>query len=204
MNSAATLPVEPAPSRGLVPVKAHPAGEHSGVEMAPTWVKIGEDVSRDELDALVRDLAEREQRGQEARWQLGDALGAMERRHGVTYRDVAATLGRTERTIYNWVSLAGGIPAEVRRADVAWRTHRAVQQLANPEDQRRWLARAAEENLSEEELRALIERDENSAASAERERGGSNLEDRAPDNCPTCGQSLPQGMPAHILEEVAS
>ena len=80
---------------------------------------------------------------------------AIESHPGEQYDVAARITGLDPRTVENYASVSRRVPLGVRRADLKHSIHMAVTRL-DPADQAIWLARAAENSWTREELRTAI------------------------------------------------
>jgi hypothetical protein len=138
-----------------------PAGEDfeiEGVELTPVSAIVRGELSATQIGDAIERVARRE-RG--VRWWLGDLLAFSEdREHGVTYPQWAERTGLARETLYNRAALARAVPPRVRlpEDELSWAKHRPVEVIKDEERQEMWLARAADENWSEEKLRDEIDK----------------------------------------------
>src|SRR5205807_1474521 len=73
------------------------------------------------------------------------------------YRRVAKLTGMREDHLRQLASVAHRVEFMVRDHKLPWGHHRAVAKLRDPEEQRRWLAEAARDGLTRDQLREQIE-----------------------------------------------
>lgn len=116
-----------------------------------------------------------------SRWALFDTLRTIEMRHGDLVAQAAELTGLAPSTIENGMSIVNKVPRSRRRAGVHFSTHAEVTALG-PNEQRRWLKTAEEENLTKIELRARIR--------AEKD-GHPDILDPEQEICPTCHRPMP-------------
>lgn len=90
---------------------------------------------------------------QALQWWAGDLLLYGAHHYRGALLEVVKLTGLSRDTILDYVRIAREV--KYRRADVSYSHHRVVATLS-PEDQRKWLDKAAEQKLSVKDLKALI------------------------------------------------
>jgi hypothetical protein len=111
------------------------------------------DLDLDSFEAVARFLG-RIHDG--SKWWIADLLLEAEARFGESAYQIAAATGRSERTLANWVWVASRVPRSRRRGELSFSHHVLVAPMKYPE-QRRWLQRAIDAQLSSRELRDEIQ-----------------------------------------------
>ena len=86
------------------------------------------------------------------RFAIGDAIRQGEELFGDDAYQAFENLGLSEEGMREYLRVALAVPRSRRRRDVSWSHHRAVAAL-DPVEQKTWLKRAADENLSHHALR---------------------------------------------------
>lgn len=86
------------------------------------------------------------------RFAIGDAILLGEELYGEKAYQAIEEMNLTEDQRQEYVRVAKRVPRSVRREGVTWSNHRAVAALPLPE-QKAWLKRCAEEDLSAAQLR---------------------------------------------------
>jgi len=119
-----------------------------------TGVSIPEDASEDEwleLIGIVRKLNEAIQ------WTIGDLVNYAENTYpwGEKYNELAEKTGYSEKTLREYAYVARRIHPDIRRDDLSFGHHQLVTALS-PEAQMHWLAEAAANGWSVNDLRAAI------------------------------------------------
>lgn len=89
------------------------------------------------------------------RFAIGDAIKLGEELYGEKVYQALELLNLSEAGRQEYVRVAGRVPRSYRRKDLSWSHHRAVAALA-PLEQKAWLKRAADENLSHHQLRDAL------------------------------------------------
>jgi hypothetical protein len=129
-----------------------PAGDlpniEANVEFRDTGLTIADGLDAADWFALVSRLGSL---AASAPWWLGDALAYGEHKYGEKYTAVAKATGRSEKTLRNYVYVATHVAPANRFALLPWGIHRVVASLT-PEEQRRWLQLAEENDWTAEEL----------------------------------------------------
>jgi len=117
--------------------------------LTPTALVVEDEaMGRDRWAAVLREVGPTAARS----WYAGDLLAFGERQYGDgTYEAAADALGYGVGSLRNLASVSRRVPPEVRRPDLPWRAHRVVAKL-DPTEQRDWLARAAENDWTTDEL----------------------------------------------------
>jgi hypothetical protein len=87
---------------------------------------------------------------------IGDWINYGEKRYGKKYEEAMAKTGLANQTLKDYAYVARKIESSLRQDDLDFSIHAAVAKLKDPEDQRRWLAIAAEKGLSVQRLRKSI------------------------------------------------
>lgn len=88
-------------------------------------------------------------------WHLGDLLNFGEAKFGDKYHQVINDFGVDGQTIANWKWVANKVPPNVRRKDLTFQHHMNVAKL-EPEDQAKWLEKAAKGEWPAGELRSRL------------------------------------------------
>jgi hypothetical protein len=86
------------------------------------------------------------------RFAIGDAIRLGEELYGEEAHQALELLGLSEAGRMEYVRVALQVPRSRRRSDLSWSHHRAVAALP-PAEQKTWLRRAVEEQLSHHQLR---------------------------------------------------
>lgn len=89
------------------------------------------------------------------RFAIGDAIRQGELLFGEDAYQAIELIGLSEKGKLEYVRVSAKVPRSVRRKDLSWSHHRAVAALPVPE-QREWLARSVDEQLSHHELRDAL------------------------------------------------
>lgn len=89
------------------------------------------------------------------RFAIGDALIAGEQLYGDDAYQSFEELNLSEDARFEYRRVSAKVPFSRRRKGLSWSHHRAVASLEPPE-QKQWLRRAAEENLSHHQLRDAL------------------------------------------------
>ena len=92
---------------------------------------------------------------QAAGFLIGDYLLYGEHTYGEKYTQAALLIGLSPQTLTNYASIAKRVPPGRRNASVSFSIHGEVASLS-PEEQERWLAIAASERLTKQEVRERI------------------------------------------------
>jgi len=126
--------------------------------------------------------------GRCSQWWIGDWIRYGTAKWGEKYAEAARVTGYDVASLRNMAWVASRFDLSLRSDKLTWSHHVLLAPL-EPDEQRRWLQRAAEERLSvadlRVELRALREGDrEPSTAAAATGRGDADLV------CPHCGHAL--------------
>jgi hypothetical protein len=108
------------------------------------------------------------------RFAIGDAILLGEKLYREQAYQAIEQIGLSEKGRLEYVRVAEKVPRSVRRPDVSWSHHRAVATLP-PNEQKLWLERAADEQLSHHDLREAL-RD--------------NAPPAHPATCRCCGRAL--------------
>ena len=111
-----------------------------------------------------------------SRWYIADLLEYVEMRYGEYVAQVAEATKLAPQTIENILSIGRRVPPERRVDGVTFSVHAEVASL-EPQDQRRWLKVAKDENLTKMELRGKIKPELPPAV-------------RPTMNCPHCGEEI--------------
>lgn len=101
-------------------------------------------------------------------WILGDFIIEGESRYGETYTQAINVTGRHLQTLMNYASLCRQYPKAARHPALSISLHDAVRAL-EPDKRQRWLALAAENTWSRQELRTRMQ-----AAAAQPSNNGDN------------------------------
>jgi len=148
---------------------------HPRVTFTELTAKAAIDISFDDWEAAVAQVAPAQR---SATWWLGDLLAHGEQRQwGETYAVAAAVTNRTRGYLRNLAYVSRQVAPSSRRADIPWRAHRAVAPLA-ADEQREWLATAAAEGWTADELERKLRQG----------RSRNEFPDPERDSCPTCGR----------------
>jgi 3,4-dihydroxy-2-butanone 4-phosphate synthase len=123
-----------------------------GVTMSRTTVSVSADLEFDEWVGLGRRLF---RIADASAWWIGDWLVYGEWRYGEKYHTAVEQFGLSYDRLRDYVYVASNVPAAVRRADLTFRHHRLVAKLG-VEEQRMWLALAAEREWSARALGEAI------------------------------------------------
>lgn len=92
------------------------------------------------------------------RWWIGDWLVYGEGAFGDRIYQAAEALGLSERTLLDYQHVARYVPRSRRRPDLHFGHHRVVAPIRfTPDQQRDWLQRATDLNLSTREFKAFVE-----------------------------------------------
>ena len=86
------------------------------------------------------------------RFAIGDAIRLGEELYGEEAHQALELLGLSEAGRQEYVRVSSRVPRSRRRRDLSWSHHRAVAAL-DPPEQKEWLKRASEEQLSHHALR---------------------------------------------------
>lgn len=89
------------------------------------------------------------------RFAIGDAIRLGEKLYGEKAYQAIELIHLSEKGRMEYVRVAEKVPRSARRDDLSWSHHRAVATLP-PKEQKRWLRKAAEEDLSHHELREAL------------------------------------------------
>ncbi len=89
------------------------------------------------------------------RFAIGDAIILGEHLYREQAYQAIELIGLSEKGRMEYVRVAEKVPRSARRDDLSWSHHRAVATLP-PKEQRHWLRKAAEDNLSHHELREAL------------------------------------------------
>lgn len=92
-------------------------------------------------------------------WAIGDAIIYGEHTYGEKYAQAVEATGLTVGTLQNYVYVCSRVIPSRRVEGVHFSCHYEVAHMA-PKEQRRWLARAKKEDLTQRQLRALIREEE--------------------------------------------
>ena len=111
------------------------------------------------------------------RFAIGDAIIQGEALYGESSYQAFEAFQISEEGMREYVRVAQRVPRSTRRKDLSWSHHRAVASLEPPE-QKEWLKRASQQNLSHHALREEL-RDSGAAPSP-----------RLAQHCRCCGQPL--------------
>ncbi len=110
------------------------------------------DLSWNEYEALCAWLG----RAHEAvRFAIGDAIRLGEQLYGEKAYQAIELINLSERGRQEYVRVSEKVPRSVRRDDLSWSHHRAVAPLP-PNEQKKWLKRASQEQLSHAALREAL------------------------------------------------
>lgn len=107
------------------------------------------------LETLISMAAFFGQVNSSSRWWIADLLEYTEMRYGEYVAQVAEATKLAPQTVENIVSIGHRVPPERRIDEVSMSVHAEVASLP-PQDQRRWLKIAKDENLTKMELRGRI------------------------------------------------
>lgn len=88
-------------------------------------------------------------------WWVGDWLKFGEDHFGERYAQAMDATGHSYESIQRYARVAKRVAPEVRRADLPWSHHAEVASV-EPEAQRTWLAKAAKQGWSKQDLREAI------------------------------------------------
>ena len=108
------------------------------------------------------------------RFAIGDAIIQGEHLFGESAYQAFERFQLSEEAMKEYVRVAQRVPRSRRKKGLSWSHHRAVAAL-EPAAQKEWLKRAADEDLSHHELRAVL-------------RNGTDPQEV--ECCPTCGKRL--------------
>jgi len=122
-------------------------------EVTPVSYTLPADMEYDQWEQAGRLIA---RIGRASRWWIGDWLLEGEARFGEKASQLMDSLGLEYSSLSNIAWVAKRVPPEVRREDLSWSHHEVVAVLERPEDQVKWLARAAEQGWKRDELRAHL------------------------------------------------
>lgn len=89
------------------------------------------------------------------RFAIGDAIILGELLFKEESYQAIESIGLSEKGRLEYVRVAEKVPRATRRKDLSWSHHRAVAALPAPE-QKKWLRKASQENLSHAELREAL------------------------------------------------
>lgn len=117
---------------------------------------------------------------QSLRFAIGDWLLFGEERFPALVSQAAEALGLSEEGMQEYLRVSLKVPRSIRHKALSWSHHRAVASLEYPE-QRAWLRRAEDEQLSHHALRDALRSGAGPA---------SHLPPPAPDVCSCCGRAL--------------
>ena len=92
---------------------------------------------------------------QSLRFAIGDYLRMMEERFPEKFSQGAEVLGISEEGMREYLRVSEKVPRSIRREKLSWSHHRAVAALEPPE-QKEWLERAENEQLSHHQLRDAL------------------------------------------------
>lgn len=126
-----------------------------------------EGLSYDQYEALGVALS---QMNKWTQWAIADWLLYGDKAFAEVAAQAALATKKSEETVRKWLWVAERVAPSRRNKDLSFSTHEAVAALPAKE-QRRWLKRAADQNLSQREVRILI-REEAKAMGVELTRSG--------------------------------
>jgi hypothetical protein len=128
--------------------------------------------------------------GRNIQWLLGDWIVYGNERFGERYARAARMTGYDTQTLMNMVYVATHFPASRRRESLSWSHHEALAAF-NPEEQDRWLDRAAQHRWSVSDLRTMLRAARKKARElpAGDEQADCFLPARVL-NCPRCGEEI--------------
>lgn len=89
------------------------------------------------------------------RFAIGDAVIQGEKLYGEKAYQAFEALNVSEKGRLEYVRVSEKVALSIRRPDLSWSHHRAVAPLP-PKEQREWLRKASEGNLSHHELREAL------------------------------------------------
>lgn len=125
--------------------------------ITPTSLSLPPDLPYDQYEALAAMFG---QLHRTSAWLIGDLLNYGERVYGEKYAQAEAATGLSKGTLMNMASVCSHIPRSRRRQSLPFSTHAEVAYL-EPQEQERWLKKAASEGWTKEELRAARKAEEN-------------------------------------------
>jgi len=108
------------------------------------------------------------------RFAIGDAIIQGEHLFGESAYQAFERFQLSEEAMKEYVRVAQRVPRSRRKKGLSWSHHRAVAAL-EPAEQKEWLKRAADEEMSHHDMRAAL-------------RNGTDPQ--AVECCPTCGKRL--------------
>lgn len=114
-----------------------------------------------------------------SKWGIADLMLQAEARFGEAAYQIAAATGRSERTLGNWMWVAGRVPPSRRREELSFSTHAAAAAL-ELDEQRELLDRAAAEGWSSREMREAV-KERRALGTGERDECGDLVEEMARD-----------------------
>lgn len=88
-------------------------------------------------------------------WWIGDWGAKGKWRYGEKYRTIMEATELAYNDVRDLAYVAGNVPEEIRRSDLSFGHHRTVAKLI-PAEQAAWLAKAAEEHWTRQQLRDAI------------------------------------------------
>lgn len=92
-------------------------------------------------------------------WAIGDWLLFGEGLYGERAAQAVEVTGRSKSTLTNYARVAGRVAPPRRRVELSWSHHEAVAALP-PDEQIKWLSKAVDEQLSVEEFRGEVPKQE--------------------------------------------
>jgi hypothetical protein len=140
--------------------------------------------------------------GRCSQWWLGDWIRYGTARYGEKYTEAAKLTDYEVHSLRNMAYVASRFPDVSRRRDKLSWSHHAELAALNPEEQDKWLSRAANEKLSVSALRTALRESRQPRESASDD--GDAIVDSQPLDkhsgtiaCPSCGYTFPaQGLDA--------
>lgn len=169
------------PAADLRKRKGPSAGAVSKVAWAP-----GGDLDRADWLAAGRRLGAI---GRCSQWWIGDWVRYGTSRWGEKYAEAARITGYDVASLRNMAWVASRFGQELRNDQLSWSHHVLLAPL-EPDSQREWLTRAADERLSVADLRLELRRSRNGEKrSVQNDKAGGSAHER-PAVCPHCGHVL--------------
>jgi hypothetical protein len=118
-----------------------------------TGIQFHEELSFEEWDQLGQQLAPL---GKSIGFIIGDWINYGEGRYGEKYDEALTRTGLSYSTLSHYAYVARKVEICTRVQNLDFTHHRVVAKLKTPEEQRRWLEVAEQNNLSERRLRKSI------------------------------------------------
>ena len=140
---------------GAEQFNCHIASDIDGIVLAQQSLSVTKELTQDGWREAVRRLVAVE-RG--AQWWLGDLLAAGAKKYGTIYDDALTEPGYSYGYLRNLRTVALRVRSGARNPALPWAAHCHVARFHDaPEVQKQWLARAAENGWTPDELRKQID-----------------------------------------------